>query len=307
MKIRTKSSRPGAATAVPRWVRYEAQRAMVEAVHLGPWAELAHRRLADLVWSAQGRIPGGSAHLADYCRCPKARWPGVAQELRQAGWRLTAHRVSHPWADAVLDEAAQYTRMRSVLGSAGASARWSPPERELIVDSGGVDSPAGMKELIVYSSGVDGQTIDHQPSPLSTIASTAPSTAPNLPHPERAGIPTEMAEPSQPKCTSHSHADGLTMPVHMAEPSQPAERSDTHSEAAGVLETHLPPQPETVSEPHPDGSAMFPETPPPAPPECPSHFTPNGQLNSKNNTDSTNSTDIKNSTVPTFSGESLNV
>jgi hypothetical protein len=84
-------------SAIPRRVRYEAQRALDESAHFTPWAELAHRGLLELVWTGQGSPTHGLEAVWNFCRTQRERWPGVLKELRHARWRVSAHRVTHPW------------------------------------------------------------------------------------------------------------------------------------------------------------------------------------------------------------------
>jgi hypothetical protein len=125
------------------WVRYEPGRVLVAVMALSPGAELAHRRLCDLVW-ANGHWPAADAAAAPaQTRTPRRAWPNVLAELADVGWQVEEERLVNPSVAAVLDQARELHRTRSAAGRAGAQVRWSRP----------AEAPPGAYPGISHSDG----------------------------------------------------------------------------------------------------------------------------------------------------------
>ena len=107
------------------WVRYDPSRVVVAVMALSREAELAHRRLCDLVW-ATGQWPSAAASAAlDQARSTPEQWPRVLTELATLGWRERRGLLVNPAVGAVLTEARQVHRARQAFCRAAAKARWS--------------------------------------------------------------------------------------------------------------------------------------------------------------------------------------
>ena len=107
-----------------QWVKYEAGAVLFELVRVSPAAELAHRRLADYYWHT-GQWPtedrGSAAVLG---RVSKARWPAIAAELAQLGWRTARGRICHSGVHRVRAEAVGFLSSAESGGRKGAERRW---------------------------------------------------------------------------------------------------------------------------------------------------------------------------------------
>jgi hypothetical protein len=112
------------------WVKYCAQHVLVSLLPLSPRAELAHRRLCDLVWSS-GAWPDTRANAAaKLARVPPSAWSRVLAELAALGWRTKGHSLTNasvrrPWLEA--------TRRRisaAARGKTGGEARWQERAQE---------------------------------------------------------------------------------------------------------------------------------------------------------------------------------
>src|SRR5262249_6108529 len=92
------------------FVRYQPQRSLVACIRMSPVVELAHRRLCDYLW-AGGEVRVTPAHsLCELLKVDRKQLPGVLRDLRRAGWKPRAGRLSHPYATSVFVEATEAHR-----------------------------------------------------------------------------------------------------------------------------------------------------------------------------------------------------
>jgi len=91
---------------------------------VSPAAELAHRRLCDLVW-AGGEWPANDVgSLAQLGRLPAAEAAGAAKELAKLGWRRSGRLLWHPAVAGVRREAVRWLRTRRRSCRVAARSRW---------------------------------------------------------------------------------------------------------------------------------------------------------------------------------------
>jgi hypothetical protein len=107
------------------WVRYEPRRTLVSLAAVSAAAELAHRRLADVVW-AEGEWPVNEPEtLARLVRQDPSALPSLWKELQGLGWKSCGTFLHHDGVALVRREAAQILIARRASGRIGADARWS--------------------------------------------------------------------------------------------------------------------------------------------------------------------------------------
>ena len=109
------------------YVRYYPNQVLSEVTQLSPFAELAHRRMCDVLWGTNEPLPGGDEALARVCRLSPRVWRGLKRELLAHGWRVRRNRWSHPEAVRVLREAQAVHASASARGKAGNEQRWARP------------------------------------------------------------------------------------------------------------------------------------------------------------------------------------
>ena len=89
-------------------------------------AELAHRRLANLILSDGRCLAADHAKTAEIARVPPDLWPAVLEELRGIGWRIRGDRFTHPAVLALHRQARDACAGRPAISAAGSRARWHP-------------------------------------------------------------------------------------------------------------------------------------------------------------------------------------
>ena len=184
---------------IPIWVRYEAKANLVRLMTASPAAELAHRRLADSVWST-GIWPEAAAKATqELSRALPEAWPTVLRELARLGWHthgdcLLNHEVGH-----ALAEAKAYKACRSQCGQSGAKARWHGPEPAPAFSQlfpalppgvhrpGRLGSPSGKPIPVTHSSAHD--SANGQPVPVQNSNSTVPKAVSNAERLTRSVLP----------------------------------------------------------------------------------------------------------------------
>ena len=127
----------------PVWVRYQPREALVAALRLSCEAELAHRRLCDLVWSGEcpPRVLPGT--LASVARVQLGDWQRIWLELQAVGWRLNGQRLAHPAVFAVLREARTSLARYAQAGRAGGCTT----ARNRRLSDAASDAPASLKPV----------------------------------------------------------------------------------------------------------------------------------------------------------------
>lgn len=130
---------PGRTSGVGRaknlaWVRYAPRDMLVAVSGISVAAELAHRRLADMVWAGGEWPVNEPENLARLVRQRPPALPAVLRELFAIGWKLDGEYLHHDAVAEVRREAARMLAAKRLFGKAGAARRWghkSVPEADL--------------------------------------------------------------------------------------------------------------------------------------------------------------------------------
>jgi hypothetical protein len=122
MRRRGKPS-PGRARQLS-WVRYAPRDWLLALAGVSAAAELAHRRLADMVW-AVGEWPVNEPEtLARLVRQDSTALPALLKELRSLGWRRAGSCLRNEAVAAVRREAVRTLLARRAISRAGNFSRW---------------------------------------------------------------------------------------------------------------------------------------------------------------------------------------
>ncbi len=103
-------------------------------------AELAHRRLCDLLWSQHRSPRNDDAALASMTRLSAGTWRTVKKELIAHGWRVRGGHFSHRWALTVLRAVTELRDARTASARNAALARWADAGR--MPDASGAECAA---------------------------------------------------------------------------------------------------------------------------------------------------------------------
>jgi hypothetical protein len=123
------------------WVRYEPAMWLVAAIGIDPLAELAHRRLADVVWTS-GEWPEASPEtLARLTRLPAATVTELLPQLQQIGWEVCEARLCNLHVASIRRDAASRMQTLRALSRSGNRSRWHPVGSPVGSPAG---SPAGI-------------------------------------------------------------------------------------------------------------------------------------------------------------------
>jgi hypothetical protein len=86
-------------------------------------AELAHRRLVNLILSDGCCFAADHAKTAEIARVPADLWPAVLEGLRGIGWCIRGHRLTHPAVLALQRHARDACAGCRAISAAGNSPR----------------------------------------------------------------------------------------------------------------------------------------------------------------------------------------
>lgn len=124
----------GVAKSVP-WVRYYPQEWLTRLASVSPSAELAHRRLADLVWAGGEWPPSDPAMIGRLARCDPSAIAATVQDLGFLGWFSRGGRLQNAAVAGVRKDAVKALNARRTGGRNGARNRWSPsPHAQAIAE-----------------------------------------------------------------------------------------------------------------------------------------------------------------------------
>jgi hypothetical protein len=108
------------------WVRYDPRTALLRLTPLTGWAELAHRRLSDYIWSGWPWPAPDFDRAGQLTKVPPESWERVLLELYSVGWRTRKGRLYHPDVAKVRDQAQTVFQSRRTASLAANDARWHP-------------------------------------------------------------------------------------------------------------------------------------------------------------------------------------
>jgi uncharacterized protein YdaU (DUF1376 family) len=107
----------------PFWVKWSPKDALDGMMTLGPWEELAYRRLLDLIYATGDNLPDDDRKLAWMTKTGR-RWPGIKKSLLADGKIAVDNgRITNPRCQETLQESARFFAQKVGAGTASASRR----------------------------------------------------------------------------------------------------------------------------------------------------------------------------------------
>lgn len=114
----------------PIWVKWCPKDALDGTMSLDPWAELAYRRLLDMIYSTGDNLPDDDRRMG-WATKTGGRWPKIKRALIEAGKiEIIEGRITNARCRETLEEAARFFEQKSVAGKASAARRKSLKRKE---------------------------------------------------------------------------------------------------------------------------------------------------------------------------------
>ena len=108
------------------WVRNYPRQALLSLMGLSRDAELAHRRLSDIICGGAPWPAAEPDKAGELARVPPDQWATVLAELKAVGWHTRNGRLVNPAVAALRDQARDACAGRRAISAAGNRARWRP-------------------------------------------------------------------------------------------------------------------------------------------------------------------------------------
>ncbi|MEW5728288.1 MAG: DUF1376 domain-containing protein, partial [Pseudomonadota bacterium] len=107
----------------PIWIKWCPKDALDGMMTLGPWEELAYRRILDLIYSTGDNLPDDDKKLG-WMTKTGSRWPRIKEVLLAEGKiEVYEGRITNPRCAETLAESARFFEQKSEAGTASAQKR----------------------------------------------------------------------------------------------------------------------------------------------------------------------------------------